>query len=255
MPFSAGTLFVNYLSKLITLIPEIKAMKLNSYITHFPLRLLLLVILFVLSLSLFGVIIHEVLWEQEQAFDEAVFSFLKSHTNEQVISLMSAVTFFGSSRFLFSAYVILVVWYLIRKREVSALDIATIGLAGYGVLYGLKMVFQRTRPLNPLVDPLHNFSFPSGHASSGFIFCGLLIYLIWKESIANWLKYGLSVVLLLFSFLIGISRVYLRLHYASDVLAGFCLGFAWLTLSIMVLEHFKKKTPPTTLKEEKPVEQ
>jgi membrane-associated phospholipid phosphatase len=216
-------------------------MHLNTYLKKFPLRLALLVLLFIISLSLFGFITHEVLWEKEAEFDEMAFNYLKTHTNDKVISFMSAVTFFGSSKFLFTAYVVLVIWYLIRKKRAKALDIATIGLAGYFILYLLKLVFRRTRPLNPLIDPLHNFGFPSGHASSSFIFFGLLIYLLWKESFSKTIKWCAAFILLLFALLVGISRIYLRLHYASDVLAGFCLGFAWLSISILVLEHFRKK--------------
>jgi membrane-associated phospholipid phosphatase len=91
------------------------------------------------------------------------------------------------------------------------------------------------------MEPLKNFSFPSGHASSGFIFYGLLAYLIWKTNIPRAYKLIIATLLILLSLLIGFSRLYLRMHYPSDVIAGFCNGFAWLILSIVLLERLKKR--------------
>jgi undecaprenyl-diphosphatase len=105
----------------------------------------------------------------------------------------------------------------------------------------MKLSFRRVRPPNPLIDPLHNFSFPSGHATSGFIFYGLLVYLIWKTNLPKPVKYLAGILLIGFALLIGFSRVYLRVHYFSDVLAGFCIGFAWLVLAIWLMEKFKAK--------------
>ena len=87
-----------------------------------------------------------------------------------------------------------------------------------------------------------NFSFPSGHATSALIFYGLCAYLLWKSKIPKVWKWVSAVILFLFSLLIGFSRVYLRVHYASDVLAGFCVGSAWLILIIFILEKLKKKS-------------
>jgi undecaprenyl-diphosphatase len=67
---------------------------------------------------------------------------------------------------------------------------------------------------------LKNFSYPSGHATSGFIFYGLLVYLVWKTNIPKLYKWLTASILILLSLLIGFSRIYLRVHYASDVVAG-----------------------------------
>jgi undecaprenyl-diphosphatase len=91
-----------------------------------------------------------------------------------------------------------------------------------------------------LIGPLKNFSYPSGHATSGFIFYGLLVYLVWKTNIPKPYKWLTSSILILFSLLIGFSRIYLRVHYASDVVAGFCIGLAWLALSIWLIEQIRK---------------
>jgi membrane-associated phospholipid phosphatase len=155
---------------------------------------------------------------------------------------MKFVTYFASATFLQIAYAALVFLFLFRKDWKRAVEIAIIGLGGFAVNYFIKVSFHRSRPPHPLIGQLHNFSFPSGHATSSFIFYGLLTYLVWKSRIHTGYKYLTGSILILFSVLIGFSRVYLRVHYPSDVLAGFCIGFAWLALIIGLLEWLKKKT-------------
>ena len=144
--------------------------------------------------------------------------------------------------FLQITYVLLILTYLVQKNWKRALEIFVIGMGGFLINYFMKLSFHHLRPPNPLIDPLNNFSFPSGHTTSGFIFYGLLIYLIWKKQIPKAYKYVIGSILVLFSILIGFSRIYLRMHYPSDVVAGFCIGFAWLTLSVWLMEKLKKKS-------------
>ena len=132
--------------------------------------------------------------------------------------------------------------YLLFKNWKRALEIAAIGIGGFVVNYLMKLSFHRLRPPNPLIDKLENFSFPSGHATSAFIFYGLLTYLVWKTRIPKFNKFIIGTMLISFSLLIGFSRIYLRVHYLSDVLAGICIGFAWLILTVWLFEKLKKKS-------------
>jgi membrane-associated phospholipid phosphatase len=70
----------------------------------------------------------------------------------------------------------------------------------------------------------------------------LLAYLVWKTNMSKLLRCVIAVVLITFSLLIGFSRIYLRVHYPSDVGAGFCIGFAWLILTIWLFERGQRKT-------------
>jgi membrane-associated phospholipid phosphatase len=204
-------------------------------------RLLLLLLFFLGALGLFGWVMHEVIGEQEVQFDERVIEWLRPMITPGRTSFLTFITFFGSRNFLLFAYGILILIYLIKKNTRRAFEMGFIGIGGFLLMFFLKLFFHRVRPANPLIAPLKNFSFPSGHATSSFIFCGILIYLIWKSKWNSNLKIAGSVFLLFFSLLIGFSRVYLRLHFASDVFAGFCLGFAWIAASIYFMERIKKK--------------
>jgi len=214
----------------------------KSYFKKLPIGILLLVLLFAGAIVLFTLIVHEVFWEQEAEADHYIFDLLSDHViHPGLTGFMETVTYFASARFLQIAYGVVILFYLAYRHWKRALEIAAIGVGGFLVNYVMKLSFQRVRPPDPLIDPLHNFSFPSGHATSAFIFYGLLTYLIWKTDLSKTYKYLIGTALILFSLLIGFSRIYLRVHYLSDVVAGFCIGFAWLLLSIYLFERMKKK--------------
>ena len=204
---------------------------------------LLLLGLILAVIFLFGFLIHEVLWEKEEAVDLRIFTFLSSYViTPNLTVVMKTITYCASSIFLQMAYGIVVVSYLVQKNWKRSIEITVIGLGGFLINYFMKLSFHRLRPSNPLIDPLQNFSFPSGHATSGFIFYGLLVYLTWKTEIRKVYKYVIGAVLVLFALLIGFSRIYLRVHYPSDVAAGFCVGFGWIVLCIWLMELLKKKS-------------
>jgi undecaprenyl-diphosphatase len=214
---------------------------LKRYLEKLPLRLILLLALFGGAIFLFVFVIHEVLWEQEDEADNFVFAFLADYITDERTEFMKRVTHFASATFLQIAYGVLVLCYLIAKNWKRALEISVIGIGGFVVNYFMKMSFERIRPPHPLIERLNNFSFPSGHATSAFIFYGLLTYVIWKTKIPRLYKFVIGFILISFSLLIGFSRIYLRVHYPSDVVAGVCIGFAWLLLTIWLFEHLKEK--------------
>jgi membrane-associated phospholipid phosphatase len=215
----------------------------KSYFKKLPIGLVVLLALFAGVLFLFAFVVHEVLWEKEEAVDNYIFNFLSTHViNNSMTSFMKTITYFASATFLQIAYGCLFIIYLVQKNIKRSFEIAAIGIGGFVINYFMKLSFHRTRPPHPLIDPLNNFSFPSGHATSAFIFYGLLAYLVSKTELPKTYKYISAMLLILFSLLIGFSRVYLRVHYPSDVAGGFCIGFAWLLLAIYLMERLKKKT-------------
>lgn len=160
--------------------------------------------------------------------------------------VFATITFFGSSAFLFPAYSVLILYYLIRKSWNLALDVAAIGITSTALLHLLKNIFQRHRPLDPLIRNVTGFSFPSGHSFSSFTFFGMITYLIWQTQLKKSWKILTTIVLFLLATSIAFSRVYLRVHYPSDVIAGFCLSMIWLMISTWVLHKFDKKVSNPT---------
>ena len=205
------------------------------------LKAIVVSLLFLVSLGVFALLAHEIVFENEDWIDSRAFLFFKSHSSPAMIKFFKILTFFGSPMFLFPAYVILIVWLLIKKRRADAIDIGIIAITSTVLVHSLKALIGRSRPDLPLFKALTNASFPSGHALSSFIFCSLLIWLIWRTEWNRAWKWVLSSLLILFSLAIGVSRIVLRYHYASDVLAGFCMGFAWVLLSLWLQQKFRNK--------------
>lgn len=214
---------------------------LKKIIKDISVRTLIVSVLFLLSIFFFAFLAHEAVLEKEDLFDARVFSFLKGYTTPGLIHIMAVLTFFGSTYFLLPTYIILVIVLFLKRKKSEAINIAIIAITSTALAFILKNIFHRHRPDLPLLKTLHNYSFPSGHALSSFIFCSLVIYLIWQTTMSKTLKYIIAVLLILFSISIGISRIVLRYHYASDVLAGFCLGYAWVILSLWVQGRLVKR--------------
>ena len=213
------------------------------FLKRLPLNILALCILFLFVGYLCGVIVHELFGEQDDVLDKITSAFISANLeNPRLTGIMRTITFFASADFLLVAYILLVLWFwLIKRDNLFALYVAVISIASFLLTVLFKDIFQRVRPLDPLIEPLENYSYPSGHASLGFIFYGLLAYFVWRSGMKRTYKYLVAGSLFLFSLLIGFSRIYLRIHHTSDVIAGFCQGIAWLTISIWWLEKISSR--------------
>jgi len=179
--------------------------------------------------------------ENENTLDVIAFQKLSRITNPSVTKLMLLLTFFGSNYFLLPAYVALVTYFLIFKKRRLSLDIAAVGVTSTIILFSLKAIFHRHRPMDPLIKTVNGFSFPSGHSFCSFTFFGLLIYIVWNHQIKPELRWIATAFFFLFACAIALSRVYLHVHYASDVVAGFCLCIVWLSFSFWIMRRFKQK--------------
>jgi membrane-associated phospholipid phosphatase len=204
----------------------------REIIKEVELKTILVSLLFLVSLFIFGLLAHEVVGENETGFDNRAFHFFSAFNSPRFIEVNKVLTFFGSTYFVIPAYIVLIVFLWIIRRRSDAINVTIIAASSTLLMLGLKEFFHRHRPELPLLKTLTNFSFPSGHALSSFIFCSVLIYLIDKGKLDIKWKWVFSILLILFSIAIGISRIVLRYHYATDVIAGFCLGFAWVIFSL-----------------------
>ena len=198
-------------------------------------RFILALILFLATLFVFVAITDEIVLEKDNGFDQSISQAILPFMSSFTTSLMKFFTFFGSELFLFPAYFLLIIYYFYRKESRLALDITMIGLSSTGILFLFKDIFKRHRPFDPLINNVTGFSFPSGHSFSSFTFFGLLIYIIWTTNIRKFWKLLIAFFLFIFAATIAFSRVYLRVHYASDVVAGFCLSLLWLMISLLLL--------------------
>ncbi|HTE11003.1 MAG TPA: phosphatase PAP2 family protein [Chitinophagaceae bacterium] len=206
------------------------------------LEILVTAIIFLIALFTFSFIVHEALYEREDIFDKKVMQFFSTHSSQSFIEVMKRVTLLGSTTFLFPAYIVLIAWHISKKRTQYAIDITVIAVSSMSMMYALKQFFHRQRPELPIIKGISGFSFPSGHALSSFIFCSILMYLVWKGNLQPVTKYILIALLLLCALTIGLSRVVLNVHYATDVIGGFCLGIIWVIISFAILKKIRKNS-------------
>ncbi|MEI6946298.1 phosphatase PAP2 family protein [Paraflavisolibacter sp. H34] len=204
-------------------------------------KLLVSVASLLAALYIFAAFAHEVFLEKEDELDVHVLRWLKDRFSDGTFNLMRFFTFFGKPHFLVPAYMTLIGLYLARGKKAIALEIAITAVSSTLLLFGLKQVFRRDRPHLPIFEHLPGYSFPSGHALMSFVFCSLLIVLIWRDHWKDGWKWTLTIFLILFSLVIGISRIILQVHYASDVICGFCLGYVWVFLSFWLLRKMERK--------------
>lgn len=203
-------------------------------------ELIVVLILFILALIIFTVVAYGVFKLQYQQFDFVVFDKISGLVGPKMTSFIRVITFFGNHMFLIPANLILVIFFLIRKHRWYSIKVPVVALGGVLLMFVLKELFNRPRPLIPLLEPVKGLSFPSGHAMMSVSFYGLLIYLVWENVQNRAAKWSLTIFLVLFILLIGFSRIYLRLHYFSDVIAGFSAGIIWLTVSLWTVRRFEK---------------
>jgi membrane-associated phospholipid phosphatase len=205
------------------------------------LEVLLVSVLFIVSIFAFAFLAKGVVEGREEKFDNSVFSFFDQFSSPSVISVMRVVSFFGSIQFLIPAYITMIAYFIMRKKYRNAVDITIIAITSSALMFALKTIFHRQRPDLPIIKGIYTYSFPSGHALSSFIFCSILVFIIQNGVWKKLYKWMLSILLLACSITIGISRIILRAHYPTDVIASFFLGIVWVIVSLWLLKKINRQ--------------
>lgn len=192
---------------------------------------------------------------ETQAFDEAVIRWMGAHQSPTLDAIMVEVTALGTGTVVLMIVVIAALFLTLSERQYSAL-LLVVAASGGLLLNGiLKLGFNRPRPsiFLPAVHAVSS-SFPSGHAMSSAIVYGTVAYLaarLHRRRWVRWLVMGFALVVIV---LISFSRMYLGVHYPSDVLAGVIIGLAWAGFCMATLEaiqRFKPRRASRILEEEK----
>jgi membrane-associated phospholipid phosphatase len=203
-------------------------------------ELVVILAVFMVALLAFGWLVRRVFIVEKTTFDERAFQALGNWVGPMTNDFMQAVTFLGTHYFLIPANLFLIIWYLfVRKHKWYSIKVPTIAISSVVMMLGLKQLFGRERPLIPLLEAARGYSFPSGHAFMSTTFYGLLAYIVWQDVKHPILRWVLLILLVLLVLTIGLSRIYLRVHYTSDVLAGLSLGIVWLVISITVIRRME----------------
>jgi membrane-associated phospholipid phosphatase len=184
--------------------------------------------LFFMALLIFIVIAVFVYIYPENLFDRYLQEQARPLATAALLPFWIRLTFFGSIEFLFPAWLIIILISVWQRKVRFGLSVAGVAIGGFFSVQILKQVFQLHRPFAPLIPNLVNYSFPSGHSTSSFIFCAVLAYSLWHTAVSRSLRVAGIILLTMLTLCIGLSRIVLNVHYPTDVTAGFCLGALWV---------------------------
>jgi undecaprenyl-diphosphatase len=185
---------------------------------------------------LFVWLANEVVIEKRPLFDTLAFNYLRQWNTPAHTTIALVVTRGGSDALLIAIH-LLILYYLLRnKYKRQAMQLVTVVSASFLWNWVLKHFFHRPRPLLAHLDYVISYSFPSGHTQATFTLCGILAYITWKTKWSVISKLAVIAALFLYACLIGISRVYLQVHFLSDVAAGACFALFWLAISAVVIK-------------------
>jgi undecaprenyl-diphosphatase len=191
---------------------------------------------------------EEIIEPQTQSIDLALLDQAHTLANPAATAFMQAITTLGSALALSIVVVASASILILRRAWVEALALIAAS-AGAGALdAALKLWFHRDRPsVTWALARESTFSFPSGHAMLSLVIYGMLLYLIAR--LHHSLLHDVIAILIAIPLIlvIGVSRVYLGVHYPSDILAGYLAGAIWLLAVIASLEALRRLFPTRVL--------
>jgi undecaprenyl-diphosphatase len=190
----------------------------------------------------FGLIALLVSDKKIAQFDSTIISAVQGLESPWLTSVMKFFTFIGSGTQV-SVIALLVLIFLFKvlhhRRELILFVWVVLGTTILNEI--LKTIFHRARPTIHRIVDANGFSFPSGHSMAAFSLYGIIAFLLWRH-LSTSLSRGILIILSIFMIImIGVSRIYLGVHYPSDVLGGFLASGCLLAVSIWFYQRYMEK--------------
>ncbi|MGG1514545.1 phosphatase PAP2 family protein [Paenibacillus oryzisoli] len=192
-----------------------------------------------IGFGLIGVLISD---KQLTDFDEAIIKSIQGYESPTITCIMKVFTFIGGGIpvGIITILAILFLFIVLHHRmELTLLIAVVIGSALINTV--LKIAYHRSRPMIHRIIEANGFSYPSGHSMTAFSLYGVLAFLLWRHIKTSSGRITLVVLSSLMVLLIGVSRVYLGVHYPTDVLGGFLASSCWLTVAIWFYQWLQEK--------------
>ena len=205
---------------------------------HFTIGLLLSIA----ALATFTFVAYEVFRRERLAqVDREVIMAVRGRVTEAFLPFFKTITIMGNGETMALLGLVFLVLLAVRRRKALLIGWCAALLGAWTLDSGLKLLFQRTRPTWAIVDLPSSFSFPSGHALVSLVTYGMIAYLVWLVVESPRGKLAVIAGATLLVGLIGFSRVYLGVHYFSDVMAGYAAGLTWLSALVSGLEVVRRR--------------
>lgn len=190
-------------------------------------------IICILSLLLFLILAYSIKTNANLIIDEKIYNFISKLISNNTTAIIKIITFLGSAIVVIGITILCLLFLKNKKIGLfMAIDLTSITI----FQYILKFIFRRERPIGINLIEETNYSFPSGHSLTAMAFYGFIIYLIYRSNLKYKKVYimGLSIMILL----IGLSRVYLGVHFITDVLGGFTFSLFYLIIFINIVKKY-----------------
>ena len=186
---------------------------------------------------LITVLIAEDVMEKEiMEINTIGYKIMSEHIiSEEVTPIAKVITEFGGAIFLITLSIILLI--VIKNKKIGILIWINLVISTI-INQVLKNIIQRPRPTEFRIINQNGYSFPSGHSMASMTFYGFLIYLIYKKVKNKYLKWTLISLLSILIILVGASRVYLGVHYTSDVIAGILISTSYLIMFTSIAKKY-----------------
>lgn len=211
--------------------------KFNQYNEHLPflITIIIALLLVVGAINVFIDLTATLQSDALAAYDEKVTNFIASYRQPALTRVMTFITHIGDVYgYLIITTVSTVLFFIKFQNWRYVIEIFFVLIVSGLSNVALKQVINRARPDADHLVSVASLSYPSGHAMSAIAFYGFLIYIIYNIRLNNWVK---TALILIFSTLIlgiGLSRIYLGVHYPSDVAGGYIAGFIWVIFCVIL---------------------
>lgn len=172
---------------------------------------------------------------EDNTIDKVIYNLIISIKSKTTTTFFKIITSFASVKFM----IIISIVVLLLKKLKHIRYFIILNIVNDAILNTiLKFIFKRERPFDLMLVEESGYSFPSGHTMMATVFYGFIIYLINKSKYKKRTKIILNTLLTMLILLIGISRIYLGVHYATDVIAGFLIGISYLIIFTHIIDKY-----------------
>lgn len=199
-----------------------------------------LIYIIIPSIIVIVLITLKIITKEELIIDKLAYNVLVTKLRSpSLTNFMKVITKFSDTISIIILAVILTSLFLYKWKDKNIAKIIPCSIAMVASINQLlKFIFQRERPNGYRLIEMTGYSFPSGHAMISMAFYGLLIYIIQKKVKNKPLRLILIIINIAIIILVGISRIYLGVHYLSDVITGYLISLIYLVLFIKMLKKY-----------------
>ncbi|AXI00460.1 PAP2 family protein [Sporosarcina sp. PTS2304] len=204
-------------------------------------RLLFTWLMCILFAGFFAFIARSIHLHTITSFDDPIIDVVQGMEAPWLTTIMKTFTTIGSTTIvvLLSLSALAILFW--KKHRAQAVLLVSV-IAGTGILNQvLKFIFKRERPdFHRLID-IGGFSFPSGHTMMAFSLYTILAYIVWRNLQFTWSRTLVVIVAVFMTSMIAVSRIYLGVHFPSDIVGGVLASALWLISSIAMYHRFQRK--------------